>query len=190
MKFGKGLMDWLRYITPDQNLSELDEITDNQVSGVRRWWRRADLTPTMPTAWYDPGTGKYVLGGPMPPARSNFTEVTTASQASLTLTCQDDEILEVTYASLGNATRAFTGSLTFTPLGQDAMIICQSPAAGPFTQGSITPVLGGVARAGSSVQANEPIMMFPGDTLILTNDNYQGADDTDHGFAGRRWALV
>lgn len=106
------------------------------------------------------------------------TNVTSASQATGTLTGAANTNEKVVYASGKNSTRAASYTFDFTPNGGTAAQLVDTGATTNPT-GINTILLGGVNQNGISGEINaviNPIWLQAADVMVITNTNFVAAD--------------
>jgi len=109
MTIYEDMKQWLREITKDQNLTEIDDITLTRVDGKRRWWRSSVLQPVLQKGSYNSYTGKYVLHG-FPVSGMDYDD--TDTEDSLTTTCPEGYIREVQLMGASDTDTGFALTLT------------------------------------------------------------------------------
>lgn len=110
------------------------------------------------------------------------TEVNVASQAGLTLTCAAGRAYKVIFASLSNANRQPTPTLTYTPSGGTAAIYAPATTA---IQTASNVLIGGHTvgtGVGGGYSGPDHIWLQAGDTLTLTDGAFVAADVMRHQF--------
>ena len=180
-----SMMEWLKKITPDQNLEKLEDIVKTVMNGHRRWFQSKVLQPILVQGTYDVDTGKYVLGIPSKKKRILFS---TASVNSLSLTAEGDERIRIIYAGAVNITQVSTVSLTAT-LDGNALAV---PLVTPVSNTSI--VFHGVignrnASATTSDGSLDELWLEPGDSATLTCNVFAAGNDTEHIFIYESYRL-
>lgn len=95
MKTFETMQAWLRNVTSDQNLEDIDELTDTIVNHKKRWWPSRVLQPTLKQGKYNNSTGKYELED----AGVNTVRYTTGSSDTDTLTCAVGSEYEVLFVT-------------------------------------------------------------------------------------------
>jgi len=181
---GKAQAEWLKKIEPDQNVNGLERFIATIKNELgRKWFHSQVLQPTTPTAWYNPTSGRYVLGphGYFVPGSS----YTTTSQAALTLTCPTSHRYRVYYASCRNATQASTISLSAN-IGGNAITDMLTPGStGILTTNVAVGACGAVGdlagNPSTPITPNE-VWLNAGDTLTMTLTTYAAANNTEHIF--------
>lgn len=102
---------WLREISKDQNLNQLDDIELTTMRGQRRWFPSRIIMPMVNYGTYNPETGKVRLGGVLPTddifTLMDYTwEEDTTSQAAKTWTVPAGYIWIVLNIGSSNGNRA------------------------------------------------------------------------------------
>lgn len=183
---GRQLKDWLRGITKDQNLEDLDHVSNTRVDGLRRWFRSAELVPTLQTGYYDEDTGTYAVGMIPPVPIEAFTGSATlerandtSSAATYVLTPPAGHLYVVVSANIRNSTDVASPTL-FATVSGTAMYLCDSPAAVNVSAVAIGfQCLGGAVGGNTNVQTYVPSKGFPiqyGDTMTLSDQNFTAGD--------------
>lgn len=198
MNEGQEAKQWLRQITKDQNLNQLDDITLTRWDTLKRWFQSRILQPTIITGYYDATSGFPVLGQFNPPPQLATARVdrqqqnSAVSAASSTLTCAAGYAYYVEAATLSNSNRAFTPQLTVTPSGGAASSLIKNTGT-TAAAGVAFPVIGGTYAGGvnttMSWHGDCGIWLFPGDVLTLTDVAFVAADVMAHQFVFTRYVL-
>lgn len=176
---GKQASQWLAKVTEDQNLESLTPLERVRYDTLRRLFLSAILQPGITFGQLDPSTNRIALGAGSPVTDSEFT---TASVASLTLTCPANRRLRVYYAACVNITQASTSSVTVTIGGNTTSIPLGATVAS--LQGAFNGVIGAgasdlAAGASSTALLNE-LWLEAGDSMTLTCDTFAGGNNTEH----------
>jgi hypothetical protein len=189
---GRPASDWLREVTKDQNLSDIDQLEVTLMNEFRNWFRSAILQPVLDTGHYDTAAGKFVLGPPseiLSNARlasaTLTSQVDTATSAGTdTLTVAAGHAYYVIAASCENSTRATTVGLTYTPNGGTATVFTTSSGTQP--QNCLAPIMNGsyqgTAAGCACYNPGGGLYMKAGDVLTITQGSFVGGDDTDYYF--------
>lgn len=182
----KNIQEHLRKVEDDQALNGISRLDETQRDQDDRHYAVSQLIqPNIPMGWYNPSTGRYVLG--YPGYFEPNSSYTTASQAALTLTCPTGHRYEVYYAGCRNATQASNATLsaviggnTFTDLLEDqgGGMIITSTIICIGTGGSITDAVGGTFAK----RVPDVIHLAAGDQLVMTLSVYAAANNTEHLF--------
>jgi hypothetical protein len=195
---GRPASDWLREVTKDQNLSDLDQLEVTLMNEFRNWFRSAILQPVLITGYYDEDTGKYVLGRQevnleeqlctSPEDVTTDTQVNTGAAAA-TLTVAAGHVYRIIGAYTKNSTRLPFFTADLTPNGGSAAQICDTSAGGPG-QGENGYYVGGAGESNLTCPGlGGTLWMQAGDTLTVTQSNYVGGDTVEHGFVFEDYTL-
>lgn len=184
MTLAQTMQAWLGRITDDQNLKDLDHISNTPMSGERRWWTSRILAPFIKYGWYNPDTGKVALGSL--DFFTNESVFTTVSVQALTLTCEAGYRYEVWFAACFNATQISFSALTCN-IGGNAIDLAQTATG--LTRGVGT-IIGLAQTAAVADLQCAPIGLSPGDTLTLTCSAFAAGNNTEHYFIYRRYKVV
>lgn len=181
---GRQANDWLREVTKDQNLEDLDDVTLTRMDRARRWFASRILQPMFKTGYYDSNTGLFVLGSPS----DSYTwesEFTTASAAALTLTCPAGYRYEIVYAAAWNATQVSTCTASASIAGNTMSLIVGT--SGTAVNSGM--VMGGFNGA-TAITLTGPIGLSAGDTFTLTLNTYAAGNDTEHQIIFRSYKVA
>lgn len=167
---GRQLKDWLRKITKDQNLEDIDDLTNTPINGFRRWFRSAELSPTLNMGYYDSLAGVYVLGRYREPAMEYIENTTSA--ALYTLTSGATERITIIFCSSRNATRAHAVDATAS-----ATAIIDGGAT--IAQNRDLVLIGGATEDPTNTaipRISGPITIEQGETFTTTDISFVAAD--------------
>jgi len=165
----------LEKIEDDQSIKGIDTLDDTlKNERGRHYFVSQEIKPSIEKAWYNPNTGRYVLGPfGMFTSESEFTSV---SQQDLTLTCPAGFRYEVYYAQIINATQATSGNFTAV-IGGNTFTSPSTTANGT----SAIPILGSNASGSvSAYGAIGPICLDAGDTFTAHINTFAAGNDTEH----------
>ena len=174
--------EWLKDITKDQNIENLDHITLTRWDGLRRWFASRILQPTFDMGYYDTSTGSIVLGVPTTTfsdlPRESEIDTSTTSAATYTLTCPAGHRYVVTACGYSNGTRVTAGQLELTKSGGAAKILLKGTTAGLATY--VWKLIGAYNSASNAAGFNSsiegPIILGPGDVLTIRDNSFVAAD--------------
>lgn len=176
---------WLKKITPDQNLSDIEQIDDTRVSGFKQWFMSRLIGPFIKLGYYDADADRIVQGSPS----ESYTwesEFTTASAAALTLTCPAGYRYEVYHACAWNVTQASSTTLTAT-IGGNTLTLITTAAGQTQIKGL---AIGQGFGALSDYSHTAPIGLSAGDTMTLTCGTYAAGNDTQHQYVFKSYRVV
>lgn len=153
-----------------QLLKRLEEIDDNK-RDFQKMFESREIKPVVVVGEYNNNTGRYVLQG-KPLASSSFT---TATAASLTLTCATGHRYYVYYAAAKNATQTTATGVTASIGGNSVTI---NATNGLNT--SAWQVVIGLVTAAAVQTTTAPIWLNAGDSITVTVATYGAGNDTEH----------
>lgn len=181
----KDMNGHLKKIEDDQLLNGITLLDDTRRDDAGRHWAVSQmLQPAVIQGGYSAITGRYVLG--CPSWTDNMTPgaaYTTASAASMTLTCATGHRYKVYAAGAMNATQASTHTLSGTISGNTISSLglsSSSTAMNFFLSGA------GTTTGFGSIH---PIWLNAGDTLTITTNTYAAGNDTEHFFLYEDYTL-
>lgn len=169
----------LEKIEDDQSIQGISRIEDTiRNDAGRKYFVSQSIQPVLSQGYYDPATGRYVLGQPLP------TTATTVSAAlntpSVTLTCPVNHVYKVIHVNGSNNTTASLWTLTYTPNGGTAIALHRSIGAATAAAAAIAPLMGYSAATQATTacpsQFAGPLYMRSGDTLNVENTNDVAGD--------------
>ena len=117
MKRNKNQTEWLKEIEDDQNVLSLDNIGLTRWYGLRNWFMSKVLQQCFKIGYYDPETGRFVLGSP----GDSYTwemEFTTVSIGTLSVVCPEGYRMDIIDGGAQNATQATNIDVDVTISGQ------------------------------------------------------------------------
>jgi hypothetical protein len=182
---GQPSGQWLKKVTPDQNMSQLSELENVAYDTLRQLFLSGVIQPGVQMGYFNPNTDRIVLGG-----GRNFTDVDLMStyfftDHDTTTGGQEHEwivpagyIWIVLTCSGTNATRADAGRLHLDDQTTD---IAVAQPDSTWSAGAYHDIL----HDGSEGMAGVPyIVLGAGDSITLHFTQFVGGDNTDFSISG------
>lgn len=180
---GKPMSEWLNKITDDQNLNDLDEVTSTRLDGLRRWFASRVLGFNINTGYFNPFTGKTVLGGMVLNDPNLLKDVVsnndTSSVASKEWTATGNGWI-VLGASFENQTRAPALKVEITPAGGSATPICNSNGHPQSDHITLYGMYNATTGSNMGFAPPQLLVLDVGDKIKITDETFVAADNTDY----------
>lgn len=169
----KSASAWLIDITRDQFLSKIGDIVKTVMTGERRWFASRRLGAGIDYGSLNLRTGRVQLGGNPPETHGLPSSQVNTAAGSATLTVPADHYYYLNYMSVVSS-RGEDYSLVYTPAGQTAITLL--PAGIVTALANILVWLCGWEPFNTANDVLKPRWLGPGDTMVLTANNYVGGD--------------